>query len=137
MNKFIFILSPLLLVSSATATKPCPPHPCLNSDNSFNSSKCIASADWIATGSITKVINDKQGHPLNKNFASFTFIPETFEKGKQHRQHYRFKVGWCHNRTELPKDITGTFRIYGSYVKDSKDGHRYLYLNKVNNDSRN
>ena len=37
----------------------------------------------------------------------------------------RFRVGWCENGRELPKETAGRFRFYGTGPKDAE---RPLYL---------
>ena len=125
------MLSLLLGTLPASATEPCPPNPCLNSDNSLNRVSCTASAEWIATGELTHIKNDPKGPPLNKNFATFTFVPSHFEKGTQLKYHYKFTVGWCENPTELPNDTSGLFRVYGGYNKLNEMKPYYLHLAKV------
>lgn len=99
------------------ATKPC--DICLGDE-------CSQQSAWIAVGRIREVEEDKQPYPLNKNFASFTFVPEKIEKGdlKPFKPLF-FKVGWCENPKELPENTRGFFRFYG------KSDTEYLGFDKL------
>ncbi len=124
----------LLAASPVFATKPCPQLPCF-SQSKFDKQKCVAAADWIATGQITKVIHNYKGEPLNKDFARFSFIVKTQEKGNAAIQkELRFTIGWCDNSKSLPEDTSGFFRFYGITHKsiDTKtDSYEYLYFEKI------
>jgi len=111
-----FILAIVCLSNAAFATKACKIPVCRDASLKFNEERCKEKADWIAEGRIDKVKNSRQGHPLNKNFASFVFTPEKWIKnGKTYSaESIEFTVGWCHNWKELPDDISGLFRFYGS-----------------------
>lgn len=116
----------------ANATKPCPPHPCKDSSGVFQEAKCRAAADWVAIGTITSVVHDRQGHPLNKDFASFIFKPTKWEKGEQvQTTEISYKVGWCSNRTELPADLQQKFRFYGVSSDGSRGENLYLEFRPV------
>lgn len=97
------------------ATKACPLPDCRDAGLNFLDKKCFEKADWIAEGKIQKIKDDFKGYPLNKNFASFKFHPTKWiKKGAAPFKVITFKIGWCHNRNELPEDLSGSFRFYGS-----------------------
>jgi hypothetical protein len=119
---------------AALATKPCPPSPCENGMGQFDRTRCEASADWIAQGTITKVVHHREGPPLAKDFADFTFRIERWEKKADGvGPEIRFKVGWCENRQELPPRTDGLFRVFGLFPsRASPHDPRYLFLEPVN-----
>ena len=122
----------LVLPNPASATRPCPPHPCLDETRKLLEAECRKAADWIATGTISKVAHDRQGHPLNTDFASFTFTPNHWEKGeKQGVSSIDFKVGWCQNPTNLPGDTSGTFKFYGLNSPTHQGGSQFLHFHKA------
>ncbi len=107
--KFIIIIILLLAPTKVFATKPCPQSPCFTKSQ-FDKEKCIEVSDWMAIGKIENVIHNYKGHPLNKDFASFTFIVETWEKGEgQIQKKLYFSVGWCHNPADF--DTEGSFLV--------------------------
>jgi len=57
----------------AFATKSCLPSPCETGGGAFDAVKCKTVADWIATGTITRIVHHQQEEPLYKDFAEFTF----------------------------------------------------------------
>ena len=117
----------------ARATKPCPAAPCADATGSFDRHVCEKKADWIAEGMITKVRHHREGAPLNKDFAEFTFVVQRWEKKHQGTaSKFRFKVGWCENGQELPSATTGLFRVFGlAPVPGSSTEPRYLYIEHV------
>lgn len=124
----------LIAANGLEATKPCPPSPCASSGQ-FDRVKCRQLADWVAAGVITDVIHHPEGHPLWKDFAEFTFHVQSWEKGSgKQGQEIRFRVGWCDNRQELPKDISGSFRFYG--MTATAGGNQYLHFERVSPSSK-
>lgn len=108
----------VLLVTAAPdpvlATKPCLPGPCDAPGGGTDIKKCESVADWVAVGTISKVVRHEQGPPLLKDFAEFTFTVKAWEKGQgKVGQEIRFQVGWCENTRPLPKDTSGLFRFFG------------------------
>ena len=123
----ILLQCAVILPIKSYATKPCPNHPCRDSSGKLLEQECHAAADWVAVGTIGQVVHDLKGHPLNKDFAIFVFRPKYWEKGAQTKlSEIRYKVGWCHNRTEVPKDRAGTFRFYGLSRTGSSSENLYL-----------
>jgi len=112
------------------ATKPCLPSPCETKGGTIDVARCQILADWIATGTITSVVHHEQGYPLLKDFAEFTFTVQTSEKGASMvGREIRFQVGWCENSQPLPKDTSGTFRIFGLPLpKDASLPNQYLHF---------
>lgn len=108
----------LLFPSVSIATEPCPPFPCFDSALKLQAQQCYQHANWVAVGAIEDVKHDRQGYPLNKDFASFTFRVIAVEKGTPPADRLRFTVGWCENPQELPSRLTGEFRFYGSNSPD-------------------
>jgi len=117
----------------ARATEPCLPSPCAGANNAVDVAKCRGLADWVAIGTITSVVHHKQGDPLFKDFADFTFTVKGSEKGTlKPGRTIRFQVGWCQNWLALPKDTGGTFRFYGlPFPTDSSLPNQYLYFERV------
>jgi hypothetical protein len=104
----------VLLSGPAGATKPCPPEPCRTPSGSLDPRKCGERAAWVAVGEIADVVHHEQGPPLLKDFAEFTFRVSAWEKrASSQPSELRFRVGWCDNPRELPKDHSGRFRFYG------------------------
>lgn len=132
--KFISAVALSTIISNyAFATKPCHPNKCFSHHPyQFDRKKCEDASDWIAIGRIKSIVHNYKGRPLNKDFASFTFIVETWEKGEDPiQEELHFTVGWCHNSQQLPKDTSGLFRFYGIIYKSEHDKtkeHRYLYF---------
>lgn len=123
----------LARVPAAHSTKPCPPSPCENAAGRFNRAKCESNADWIALGTVTGVAHRREGHPTGKDFAEFTFTPRVWEKkAKDASRIFRFTVGWCDNRQELPARTTGMFRVFGLDPKAGASKEpSYLHLEPV------
>jgi hypothetical protein len=118
----------LTQASSVFATEPCLRSPCEDSSGSLVRSKCFEAAAWVAVGTISKVVHHAEGPPLSKDFAEFTFTARRWEKGKgKAGQTYRFRVGWCENQQELPKDTTVLFRVFGT-SPGAQGEPRYLFL---------
>lgn len=117
----------------ALATEACLPSPCAGANNAVDVTKCRDRADWVATGTITRVVHHREGDPLFKDFADFTFIVRAAEKGSiKVGRTIRFQVGWCQNWLGLPKDTAGTFRFYGLPLPaDSSVPNQYLYFERV------
>ena len=117
----------------ALATEPCLPSPCAAADYSVDTAKCSRLAEWIATGTITSVVHHKQGDPVFKDFAEFTFTVKTSEKGAMAvGRQLRFQVGWCQNWKALPKDTSGIFRFFGLPLPaDATLPNQYLFFEPV------
>ncbi len=132
--KLITIIISIFIATPTFATKPCPQLPCFL-QSKLDKEKCVAAADWIATGTIALVAHNYIGEPLNKDFANFTFMVKTQQKGKSSIQkELLFTVGWCNNSKPLPKDTSGLFRFYGVTYKsiDNKTNiHEYLHFEKL------
>jgi hypothetical protein len=108
------VFSSVLLSGSAAATKLCPPDPCRSPSGSLDAGKCRDLAAWIAVGEIVDVVHHEQGPPLQKDFAEFTLRISTWEKRADSQPaELRFRVGWCDNAQEVPRDHAGTFRFFG------------------------
>lgn len=123
-----FCLLAALLPAPALATKPCMKEPCIDAGN------CAEIAEWVAEGTIDDVTHNYKGKPLLKDFADFTLEVTRWVKphaSGQQPSDIDFKVGWCENVRELPKDTSGTFRFYGADAPDSEKPH-YLYFERVN-----
>ena len=90
-------------------------------------------ADWVAVGAITKVVHHREGPPLAKDFAEFTFSVRRWEKKANGvGAELRFKVGWCENQQELPADASGTFRFFGKTAASQLSGGSvYLHFERV------
>lgn len=129
----VYLTILLIAVPAAHATKPCQPSPCENSAGQFDRAKCVSSADWVAQGTITKVTHHREGHPTNKDFAEFTFTAVVWEKKRMGAANtFRFTVGWCENRQELPLSTVGMFRVFGLASRmDMPDEPGYLYLEPI------
>ena len=114
----------------ARATKPCLPAPCDAPGGGADLKKCEAIADWIAVGTVTNVVRHEQGPPLSKDFAEFTFVVKSWEKGAgKAGLEIRFQVGWCENTRPLPKDTWGLFRFFGrAFPKDPSVPNQYLHF---------
>jgi len=131
-------LAPLLAVGlllasrTGTATKPCPPSPC-TPKGVVDLAKCREISDWIATGTISKVVHHPADFPLLKDFAEFTFTVSKWEKGTgKSDQTIDFRVGWCDNSQTLPKETKGLFTCYGPTLpKDPALPNRYFYFEPV------
>jgi hypothetical protein len=115
------------------ATKPCPPAPCQDPSGKFDRPSCEALADWVAEGIITKVVHHREGPPLAKDFAEFTFRVHRWEKKASGAgAEVRFKVGWCVNEQELPADTSGIFRFFGkTTASPPAGGSVYLHFERV------
>jgi hypothetical protein len=115
---------------TCTRDQALPAPPCETTGGTVDRAKCQRLADWIATGTITNVVHHEQGYPLLKDFAEFTLTVQTWEKGggKVGRE-LRFQVGWCENSQPLPKDTSGSFRVFGlALPKDPSVPNQYLNL---------
>jgi len=123
----IFLLPP----SALLPTEPCPSSPCQEPSGALTRSRCNEAAEWIAVGDISEVVHHKQGPPLSKDFAEFTFTVKRWEKGtgKTGRK-LRFHVGWCDNQQELPKDTSSPFRVFGAPPGPNGEP-RYLFLEEL------
>ena len=123
----------VLLTPGAHATKPCPPAPCNGPTGKLDRPSCEALADWVAEGIITTVVHHREGPPLAKDFAEFTFSVRRWEKKANGvGAELRFKVGWCENRQELPADTSGTFRFFGKTAASQLSGGSvYLHFERV------
>jgi hypothetical protein len=121
------------LPPAAHATKPCLPPPCETGGGAIDVAKCREIAAWVATGTITGVVHHEQGSPLFKDFAEFTFTVRTQEKGAGLvGREIRFAVGWCENAQPLPKDTSGTFRMFGlALPADPSIPNQYLHFEPV------
>jgi hypothetical protein len=105
----------LMRTSPILATEPCLGSPCQDSSGALVRSRCVEAPAWVAVGTVSHVMHHRAGPPLSKDFAEFTFTARRWEKGKgQAGQRYRFRVGWCDNQQELPKDTTVPFRVFGT-----------------------
>lgn len=117
-----FVGAAFMILGAATAhaTKPCNQPPCwIAAEDAVQSrEQCRAVADWVAVGTISEVERHPMGHPVNKDFARFTFNVVRWEHGNAGRNVMHFTVGWCHNRRELPPNTAGEFRFYGSDARD-------------------
>ena len=113
------------------ATKPCESSPCQAPSGELDRPRCQQLAAWVAVGSISSVVHHREGPPTLKDFAEFTFRVQRWEKSTgQVGQKFRFKVGWCDNRQELPKDTSGLFRFFGTTsTPDGKPG--YLFFERL------
>jgi len=135
MRSVLLILTMVALFpTESVATKPCPKDSCRDAASKFQRAECTERADWIAVGRITNVRHHVEGNPLNKDFARFDFNIERWEKGRQKGvDKLTFEVGWCFNRSELPTDITGQFRFYGtnSLGAGQESGPTYLDFEKL------
>jgi len=131
----LIILLPLFPVK-VFATKACPLPPCYTKapEYNFDKQRCRLNADWIATGKIKVISHDYQGMPLAKDFLTFIFTANNWEKGKLLRKDkILFTVGWCKNQI-FPKNATnGDVRIYGITVKKSgqPDEYQFIYIEKI------
>jgi hypothetical protein len=128
------LIAALILFTSAGAlfaTKPCQSSPCQAPSGELDRPKCEQVAKWIAVGVISRVEHHREGPPLLKDFARFTFRVQRWEKGTgKVGQEFRFKVGWCDNQQELPKDTSGLFRFFGA--ASSADGEpRYFFFERL------
>ena len=57
------------------------------------------------------------------------------EKGKKEDVNkISYKVGWCHNQTEVPKDYSGEFTFYGLNRLTYDGARQYLYFKKRDNE---
>jgi hypothetical protein len=123
----------LVATPSTNATKPCPPSPCFDSTGKANQARCFEAASWVAVGRIIEVQHHPEGSPLNKDFATFVFLIDHWEKGEQRAvQRICFKVGWCDNAQEVPEDTSGFFRFYGTGTPGATaDAPKYLYFERV------
>jgi hypothetical protein len=137
MRSILKVLSIVLVAGStqraAHATEPCMPSPCSGANYAIDVAKCRSLADWVATGTITRVVHHRQGEPVFKDFADFTFTVKASEKGtmKPGRE-IAFQVGWCQNWLQLPKETSGTFRFYGLPLPaDAGVPNQYLYFERV------
>ena len=112
----------------SAATKPCPPDPCRSPSGSVDAGKCRELAAWVAVGEIVDVVHHEAGPPLQKDFAEFTLRISSWEKAADSRPVVlRFRVGWCDNAQEIPKDHAGKFRFYGLPLPlDPSLPHQYL-----------
>jgi hypothetical protein len=129
--RFALIVVTIASVSLALfATKPCPPEPCRPKGGEIDEEQCTAAATWVASGAIEKVEHHRAGHPMNKDFAEFTFVPDSWHKGEQPVKSIRFRVGWCDNRRELPSDTSSRFRFFGKEKLDEKNP-QYLDFEQV------
>lgn len=131
---WVALVGSFLGAAPAYATKPCPPSPCETSTGQLDRTKCEASADWIAQGTITNVVHHPAGPPLNKDFAEFTFRIEKWEKKMDSvGPEVQFKVGWCDNRQELPtRTKLGSFRVYGLRPDPaSSSASRYIFIEPI------
>jgi hypothetical protein len=45
-------------------------------------------------------------------------------------QEFRFKVGWCDNQQQLPRDTSGWFRFFGT-TSSSESQSRYLFFERL------
>jgi hypothetical protein len=129
----IILLGAIGFQLPAFATKPCLPSPCEARGGTIDAAKCWALADWIATGTITSVVHHVQGDPLFKDFAEFRFAVQALEKGDGLAgREIPFQVGWCENTQPLPKDTSGTFRMFGlPLTEDPSVPNRYLHFERV------
>jgi hypothetical protein len=107
-----------LLLALTLSTKPCAEDPC-------RGAACAPLADYIARGTITKVKRHPQGEPVFKDFAEFTLVVTSCEKGTCPKE-ISYQVGWCTNSRTLPDDTKGTFTFYGK-----KSDKQPLYLDFI------
>lgn len=116
------------LPTLAQATKPCPASACAGADGSIDAARCRDVASWIAVGAVAGVEHHFEGPPLAKDFATFTLKVERWEKGSYANVlEMPFQVGWCDNFEELPRDVSGSLRFYGTGTPGSADA-RYLHI---------
>ncbi len=121
----------LLQPNAIRATKPCPPSPCPEPSGALARSRCSEAAEWIAVGVVSRVVHHREGPPLSKDFAEFTFTVKRWEKGAgKTGQKIRFQVGWCDNQQELPNDTSVPFRIFGAAAGPQGEP-RYLFLERL------
>jgi hypothetical protein len=127
------VVAVLATAGPSLATKPCIPGPCEAPGGGTDLKRCQSVADWVAVGTITKVVRHEQGPPLNKDFAEFTFTVNTWEKGAgKPLQEIRFQVGWCENTRPLPRDTSGLFRFFGPALPaDPSLPNHYLHFEPV------
>jgi hypothetical protein len=104
-----------LLLAVVLSTKPCPSPECTGAG-------CKDKADYIAVGTITKVVRHPQGEPLFKDFAEFTLVVRKCLKGTCPKE-INYRVGWCTNARTLPENTNGEFIFYG---KKSNAEPQYL-----------
>ncbi|MEB8434481.1 hypothetical protein OO007_19745 [Cocleimonas sp. KMM 6892] len=127
--KVLFLISCLVLCLGAYATKPCPPSPCFV-EGKFNQNVCLEKSEWVAIGRINQIVDDQVGNPINKNLSRFVLNIETWKKNPHdYPDALKFKVGWCNNSKELPKDSKGLFIFYGKKGFDAKP--EYYWFSKV------
>ena len=122
------LLAACAVPQAALATKPCLPPPCETATGGVDAARCSERADWIATGTIVRVVHHEEGPPLLKDFAEFTFVVAGVTKGHvTPGQSIRFHVGWCDNARTLPADTSGRFRFYGfALPADASLPNRFL-----------
>jgi hypothetical protein len=134
-NAYRILLISLIFCAAGApllATQPCMPSPCATAGK-IDLGKCRNLADWVATGTISRVVHHEEGYPLFKDFAEFTFTVKKWEKGSgKVGSERRFKVGWCQNYLQLPRDTSGTFRFFGLPLpRDPSLPNQYLYFEPV------
>lgn len=121
----------LVQASAIRATKPCPTSPCQEESGALARSRCSEAAEWVAVGVVSGVIRHREGSPLSKDFAEFTFTVKRWEKGASKAgRKIRFQVGWCDNQQELPRDTSTPFRVFGAPPGPQGEA-RYLFLEPI------
>ncbi len=115
------------------ATKPCPPPPCFDQPSGmFNRAKCDNLADWQAIGHITKLVHHPAGYPLQKDFATFTFVVEHWVRRGSDRKikEIPFQVGWCRNVEVMTSDYGG-YMFWGRNKPDVPNAEwEYLHFER-------
>jgi hypothetical protein len=104
-----------VLLALVVSTKPCPAPEC-------KGALCSSKADYIAMGTITKVVRHPQPEPVLKDFAEFTLVVAKCPKGTCPKE-IKYRVGWCTNARTLPEDTSGLFTFFG---KSSSGEAQYL-----------
>ena len=131
----LLIIAVSTFPGSVCATKPCPPSPCVDRSNAFIGEECGKISDWVAVGRIIKVKRGKVEPPTNKDFAYFELKVTRWEKGapKPAPARIRFRVGWCVNQSELPRDTKGEFRFWGTFLPDPtyEGGWQYHHFERI------
>ncbi len=117
----------------ACATKACLPSPCEGRTGGPDYEKCWNAAAWVAVGTVSDVVHHKQGDPLHKDFAEFTFNVQSWEKGAEPgTKKMRLQVGWCESPVPLPPNTDGPFRFYGPAAPaDPTVRREYLYFQRL------
>ncbi|MDD5432448.1 MAG: hypothetical protein PHO70_05630 [Candidatus Omnitrophica bacterium] len=85
-----------------------------NVSGKYSEEKCLQVSDWIAVGTIENIEHNFKTDPLNKDFATFTFVVREWIKGGNNQvKILKFTVGWCKNPTVPPENSQGLYEIFG------------------------